>query len=118
MPTSPCLEPRCPRPATGRGRCDEHRKLKERDRSRVRREDARQRNSFYARKRWRLRRRRHLFEHPLCERCGAVAEHVHHIVDLADGGAPYDGGNLESLCKRCHSRVTIERRRRLAGEGL
>ena len=33
----PCLEPRCPNPATARGRCDEHRKPIERERSRARR---------------------------------------------------------------------------------
>jgi hypothetical protein len=52
MPTRLCLEPRCGKPATGRGRCDEHRKAQEARRSRARRGDARDRNRMYARKRW------------------------------------------------------------------
>lgn len=33
----------------------------------------------YRSKRWRILRRRKLFEDPLCERCGAIAAEVHHI---------------------------------------
>ena len=57
MPIRLCLEPRCPNPATARGRCDHHRKAREADRSRARRADAKERNRMYARKRWALVRR-------------------------------------------------------------
>jgi 5-methylcytosine-specific restriction endonuclease McrA len=51
--------------------------------------------------------RRKLFEDPLCEECGAVAEEVHHVVPLRDGGGdPYALDGLASLCKACHSRAT------------
>ncbi len=33
MPIRLCLEARCPNPATARGRCDEHRKAREAERS-------------------------------------------------------------------------------------
>jgi hypothetical protein len=43
--------------------------------------------------------------HPLCEPCKrkrlvADTEEVHHIVRVADGGAPFDWANLESRCGR------------------
>jgi hypothetical protein len=54
MPIRLCLEPGRPSPATARGRCDVHRKAKERERFRVRREEARDRNRIYARMRWKM----------------------------------------------------------------
>lgn len=49
-------------------------------------------------------RRRKLHDNPLCEKCGAMAEHVHHVQDIADGGDPYSFTNLASLCASCHSK--------------
>ena len=90
----PCSEPGCGRYADpkGRGKCLEHRRAAERERGRVRRADAKERNRFYARKRWAVVRRAKLYDDPICETegCETLAEHVHHIVDLADGGDPYD----------------------------
>ena len=48
--------------------------------------------------------------HPLCEDCRAagraqVAEEVHHIVPLRDGGT-HEWSNLMALCKTHHSRRT------------
>ena len=37
----------------------------------------------------------------------ASATDVDHIVPIADGGAPLDQANLQSLCHECHSRKTI-----------
>jgi 5-methylcytosine-specific restriction endonuclease McrA len=115
-PHRPCSEPGCPRYADpkGRGKCLEHRRAYERERSRVRRADARERNRFYARKHWRMVRKSYLFEHPICEHedgCERLAEHVHHIVDLADGGDEYDPENLTALCAPHHSRITLARQR-------
>jgi hypothetical protein len=62
--------------------------------------------------------RRYKFDHPLCEyledgeQCGLIADHVHHRVDIADGGALYDPENLMSICKSHHSKITLERLRR------
>jgi 5-methylcytosine-specific restriction protein A len=109
-PTRVCLEAGCPNPATGRGRCDEHRKARERDRSRSRREDARNRNRFYARKHWAIVRRHKLFITPLCELehpgCLGIASEVHHRLAMQDGGEQYAIENLVSTCKPCHSRET------------
>ena len=109
-PIRMCLEPRCPNPATARGRCDEHRKALEAQRSRSRRADVRERNRMYARKRWAVTRKAQLFAHPLCELehpgCLHVATEVHHRVAMEDGGADYALDNLVSTCKPCHSRET------------
>jgi 5-methylcytosine-specific restriction protein A len=114
-PTRLCLEPGCPNPATSKGRCDEHRKAKERQRSRVRRADGIERNRFYARKHWTIVRRHQLFEHPLCQingpGCLGIASEVHHRVAMEAGGAPYDPANLASTCKPCHSRETMNEQR-------
>ena len=111
MPHRPCLEPGCPRYATGRGRCDEHRKAKERDRSRVRRKDAMERNRFYARKHWLIVARRKKFENPICEHCDReLATEVHHEPPLklllARGLNPYADEFLVSLCHACHAKQT------------
>lgn len=40
-----------------------------------------------------------------CERCQYPGRlEVHHKVSLQNGGAPYDQGNLEVLCRSCHMR--------------
>jgi len=48
---------------------------------------------------------------PLCPRClengfTVAAKDVHHVKDLAEGGAPLDLDNLETLCHEHHSMVT------------
>ena len=45
---------------------------------------------------------------PLCQRCeeeGKVvaAQLVHHIVPIKEGGAPYELGNLQSICYAHHN---------------
>ncbi len=89
-PTRICAEARCPEPATVRGRCDAHAKV-------ARKANRLVFDSFYSSKPWRMSRRRQLFDHPLCqfvgddgEECGLIADSVHHIVELTDGGAPRD----------------------------
>lgn len=111
MPHRPCLEVGCPRYATGRGRCDEHRRAKERDRSRARREDARERNRFYARKHWLIVARHKKFENPICEHCDReLSTEVHHDPPLklllARGLNPYADEFLVSLCHACHAKQT------------
>lgn len=42
-----------------------------------------------------------------CVKCGAKGRiEVDHIKPLRDGGAPFELGNLQSLCPACHSRKT------------
>lgn len=60
---------------------------------------------------WKRIRKMYVKTHPLCETClqkGLLhpVEEVHHIVPLADGGTN-DFSNLMSLCKSCHSAITL-----------
>lgn len=51
-----------------------------------------------------------------CSKCGArgVRLFVDHIVELADGGAEFDQGNLQVLCGSCHTLKTHAERERRA----
>jgi 5-methylcytosine-specific restriction enzyme A len=122
MPRRVCAEAGCPNPVTGRGRCDLHRKAKERDRARIRRAENRERNRLYARKRWRMTRKHKLFLNPLCELehqgCLGLANEVHHRVAIEDGGDHYALDNLVSACKPCHSRETLREQRERGGTGV
>lgn len=41
-----------------------------------------------------------------CQRCGGPGKlEVHHKVSILVGGDPFDRGNLEVLCRRCHERT-------------
>jgi 5-methylcytosine-specific restriction endonuclease McrA len=102
MPKSPCIEAKCPNYARPKSpRCDEHTRKRERERSR----DRRRRGFNYNGMKWRRTSRRYRFENPLCEKCGELAEDVHHIQSPFHGGAPYLFDNLMSLCKRCHGQT-------------
>jgi 5-methylcytosine-specific restriction protein A len=109
VPISVCLEPGCPSPATWRGRCNQH--ARQRDKT-----IARAGYRTYKTAKWRRTRSRYLARHPVCELCDrAIAEQVHHVIDLADGGSAWAEANLQALCAPCHSKVT--RRRQLAPQG-
>jgi 5-methylcytosine-specific restriction endonuclease McrA len=75
-------------------------------------------DGFYSSKAWRLSRRRQLFAYPLCQYrledgtgCDLLADSVHHIVELEDGGAARDPANLMSVCRSHHSVIHAQRRR-------
>lgn len=68
---------------------------------------------FYHSTRWRKLRDWFIKTHPLCETClknGRVepAVVVDHIMEIADGGARLDAGNLQALCIACHNQKTFE----------
>jgi hypothetical protein len=88
-------------------------------------------HSLYSSKRWRRFRARILTQRLWCQHCLAKglptsllggctpqttgrSQHVHHKVDIADGGAPFDPDNVEALSHACHSRETNARQRRAA----
>ena len=55
---------------------------------------------------WRKLRARILERDPICKKCGEEPSNtVDHIVTKARGGGD-DEGNLQGLCRRCHSRKT------------
>ena len=106
-PKRPCSYPGCGRLIDGRY-CDEHRQSIDHQYNRYLRDP--DTNKRYGRA-WKRLRARFLLRHPLCEECKSesrlsVAEEVHHILPLANGGTN-DEGNLMALCKSCHSKITI-----------
>lgn len=101
MPVKLCSAPRCPEYATYRGKCRGHARDRERQTNRAGK-------AIYNTAKWRHTRKAVLSREPLCP-CGEIAVDVHHKVDLADGGAPYDLENLEGLCHACHSKETRSR---------
>ena len=61
--------------------------------------------------RWQRIRKAILLAEPLCRACAAKgeikpAEHVDHIIPLAQGGT-HEARNLQPLCHACHSRKTV-----------
>lgn len=105
-----CSERGCGERAVTRGRCPAHAK----ERAKLVRSPN---NSFYAGLPWRMTRRSKLFADPLCEyvledgsTCDHVAEHVHHIVPIEDGGPRRDPKNLMSLCHSHHSKIHAQMR--------
>jgi len=65
----------------------------------------------YDRAAWRKLRDAQLAVEPLCRHCReqgrtTAATDVDHILAINDGGDAWDGENLQSLCRSCHSRKT------------
>lgn len=113
MIASPCRVRSCPNVATDHGYCDEHQDQAQHQESDRRRQHDRQRLSSTQRgydARWRKVRAMALARQPLCcdcQRAGrtTAATEVHHI----DGNPRHNAfDNLMPLCKRCHSRRTLE----------
>ena len=104
-PVRLCVVRRCPNLARpGKGRCDEHMREYERERSRRRREAT---NGVYKRRKWDLTRRAVLSRDPICKVCdNAISTEVDHIIPREDGGADYDMQGLQGICTPCHQAKT------------
>jgi len=37
--------------------------------------------------------------------CGGIADTVHHIKEISEGGEVYDEDNLMSICRGCHNAI-------------
>lgn len=100
----PCTTPGCPALTDG-GPCEKCRPVGEL------RPNANQRGYDWQ---WSLFRRRYLAQHPLCVDClkadrATPASEVHHKIKLKQRpDLKYHHGNLEGLCKPCHSRRTAK----------
>ncbi|MGD9938624.1 MAG: HNH endonuclease [Clostridia bacterium] len=95
-----CLHPNCRKLATVRVYCAEHAVLHPAaDYSGDRRPSVYQREGYGSG--WRQARDRQLQAFPKCQRCGAPAVAVHHILPVLQGGT-HASDNLVSLCDSCH----------------
>jgi 5-methylcytosine-specific restriction enzyme A len=70
----------------------------------------RQNAALYHSARWRKVRAHVLRRSPLCVECEregrtTVAQIVHHIVPVSEGGAPFDPDGLRGVCRPCHGRL-------------
>lgn len=97
-PRRACSFPGCPE-LVARGRCAKHAKTAAPAVARR----AKRRDPFYGSAVWLKCRARKLRRSPMCERCGAPGEMVHHKKEIKAGGAALDPDNLETLCSSCHS---------------
>ena len=107
-PQRPCQHPGCPK-LTNTLYCPEHQRQEDYHYNHFQREP--ETNKRYGRA-WKRIRDRFIKAHPLCEECKKAgkltpAEEVHHVLPLSCGGTN-DVHNLMSLCKECHSRITLE----------
>jgi 5-methylcytosine-specific restriction endonuclease McrA len=99
MPIRLCLEPECSEVAAYRGRCPDH--------GRTNNRATHHNQHVYNSQRWKYLRRSVLQEQPICQSCDdALATDVDHITAIAAGGNPWARGNLQGLCKQCHSKKT------------
>ncbi|MHB1154526.1 MAG: HNH endonuclease [Eubacteriales bacterium] len=108
-PKRPCAYPGCGLLAEHEQYCAEHKKVIDKHYNKYERDPAT--NKRYGRS-WKRIRDRYIKAHPLCEECQkdnriVAAEEVHHILPLSKGGSN-ETTNLMSLCKSCHSRITVE----------
>ena len=106
-PKRPCTYPGCGRLTDDRY-CEEHRQVAGRQYNKYQRDP--NTSQRYGRA-WRRIRELYIQAHPICEQCEkegrlTLAEEVHHILPLTDGGTN-DAENLMALCKSCHSRITV-----------
>jgi len=114
-PNHPCAHPGCPALVEGHF-CPTHAQQDARAYTRYHRDPGT--NRRYGRA-WRRIRAAHIAAHPLCEECQRAgrltpAQEVHHILPLSQGG-DHSRDNLMSLCKPCHSGITLAENNRHRG---
>lgn len=83
--------------------------------------------NIYKTQRWVKLRNQYVSFQPLCEHClgfGIIKDGkiVDHIIELEDGGEPYEWDNLQHLCHSCHNaktgREASKRRRKAKNKGF
>ena len=101
----PCVHPGCMALVKGGGsRCSKHAQQDQREYDQQRGSAAKR---GYGR-RWQRYRASFLAEHPICSRCGDVAEAVDHIQPVTGPDDPlfWEPTNHQGLCQSCHSSKT------------
>ena len=110
-----CKQPGCFRtvdPSTGHKYCIEHQSMEraEQERQKVYMPNVEhyEWNRLYNSPKWKALRDGKLEKQPTCEKCGAPATEVHHIVPHRGNLELFlDWDNLMSLCSKCHRLETI-----------
>ena len=108
MPWFECPVTGCPEVSRKKGRCAVHGKQQGKEQ-----QANRHTNKRYNRARWINTRNAYKTKNPLCEICLAkgktkVADLVHHIVPVIDGGDWYRFDNLMAVCVKCHGILHTE----------
>lgn len=110
-----CVNAGCPNLTTDGARCVEHRREKQNADARIYRNPAKQ--AVYRSPRWQGIRRAQLRDKPWCETegCTSAATEVDHVDGFTDVNDPraWDRTRMRSLCKPCHSSITIRTWRNL-----
>lgn len=110
-PLHPCSQPGCPAYIRDGGRCDDH-KRERWQRQRCKKDPAK--DKFYSSSAWRKLRAWFMNQHSICQgslpggrKCRSKGTECDHIqpIELRPDLA-LNQGNLQSLCKSCHSRKT------------
>lgn len=115
MPTKSrrfCLHPGC-NELTTELYCEKHKA--EHDIKTIRNQHRKPANERGYDNEWAKVRNSYIRQHPLCETCEAkgltvIAEVVHHVKPIDEGGARLDVNNLKALCRNCHE-VTHNRKK-------
>lgn len=105
MPKRACAEAGCPNFARpNSGKCDEHAREYERERSRRRREATK---GIFKRKKWAMTREAVLARDPICKVCDRrLSTEADHIRSLSQGGDPWRLEGLQGICTLCHREKT------------
>lgn len=117
IPLKPCKNAGCANLVRGGGYCDKHKKRA----SKTGAEEKQRKTSeawhyLYNTKRWKEMRTQKLLLSPFCEECAREGrrkrgEEVDHIKPhRGNVNLFYDFENLQTLCKPCHSRKTMQER--------
>ncbi len=103
-----CNEHGCPEIVPpGQSRCTRHRRSQDRAWEKRTQREAQPHRAVYRDDRWPALKVQVRREEPYCRAgCGRPTTDVDHIVAVQDGGAPFDRGNLQGLCKQHHSEKT------------
>lgn len=118
MPAVLCVAPACKNIVRdGGSRCEKHRKTAKKERVENRKITGRRNSKIYNTQRWKRLSIKKRTVTPFCENCEdhgvmKVADVVDHIVELEDGGEPYEWSNLKSLCHSCHNNKTADEARK------
>ena len=66
--------------------------------------------AIYHSSQWKKLREMFLSKHPFCVECKRKGYFIDHIIPISEGGEMYNESNLQTLCKSCNGRKTVNQR--------